>query len=92
MNSWDDPVSSNYEHFIVTILTYVVFVPPNPLITLWQSFSGPTKSSTLCDIQPDHLLYNPMMNELISNLRSHYDPLSYVLYDIASLTYIYFNI
>ena len=31
-----NPASSNHEHLIVPILTLVLFVPPNPLITLGQ--------------------------------------------------------
>ena len=84
-------MSSNHDHLIVPIFTFVVFVPPNPSITLRQSFSGTTKSSTLCNIHPEHLLSIPILNESVSNIRSRFDPMSYLLYYIASLNYIYFQ-
>ena len=89
LNSSANHVLSNHDHFVFTILTFIVFVPPNPFITMWQFFSDPTESSTLCDIYPEYLLSTSILNELVSNICSRSDPLSYLLCDIASLTSIY---
>jgi hypothetical protein len=53
---------------MVPIMTLDVLDPPNPLMDHPESIKGPSKSSTLFDMQPVHLLSSPIGSELVLNI------------------------
>ena len=60
------PISSFQLQRNVPIWTFVVLVPANPFTILPDGRSGPTKSSLMCEIHPEHRLSIPIVSESVS--------------------------
>jgi len=65
--SWTMPLSSSHFHWMVPSWTWVVVVPPKPLITLFDCLGVSMKSSMQLEIQAEHLLSMPTGPESVSN-------------------------
>jgi hypothetical protein len=51
---------------------FLVQMPPNPLMTLSESFKSDIKSSILCEMQAEHLLSIPRLKQSVSTEKSLY--------------------